>query len=400
MRAVESYVAGSWQAAADGREVHDAVTGTPVATVSSAGVDLAAAHRHARTAGGPALRALTFHERAALLRAVGKMLLADTSELYDLSFTTGATRADAGIDVDGGAGALLAYSGIGRRELPNSRVWVDGDVQPLSRDGSFVAQHVNTPRHGVAVQINAFNFPCWGMLEKLASALLAGVPTIVKAATPTAHVAEALVRRIIESGILPHGTLQFVAGRIDGLFALLDEQDSVSFTGAAATARLLQADLVALDRGTRFSAEADSLNAAVLAPSARPDTTEFSLFCDAVVTEMRAKAGQKCTAVRRVIVPQAHLDAVSEALVERLRGVVVGDPADPSTDMGALVGIDQRADVRAAVEQVGGAVVFDTTEFVGSTPNGGRSWPPPCFAAMMPTLRRPTSSNRSARWPP
>ena len=375
MRVVESYVGGSWHGARGGQPVHHAVTGAEIATVSSEGVDLRAAHEHACTVGGPALRTLTFHDRAAMLRAVGKLLLADTSELYDLSVTTGATRADAGIDVDGGAGALLAYSGIGRRELPNSRVWVDGDVHALSRDGSFVGQHVNTPRHGVAVQINAFNFPCWGMLEKLASALLAGVPTIVKAATPTAHVAEALARRIIDSDILPDGALQFVAGRIDGLFALLDEQDSVSFTGSAATARLLRADIVALDRGTRFSADGAS-------------TAEFSLFCDAVVTEMRAKAGQKCTAIRRVIVPHAHLDAVSEALVERLRGVVVGDPADPSTDMGALVGIDHRADVRAAVEQVGGAVLCDTTEFVGVDPERG--------AFMAPTLLRSDDAHASA----
>ncbi len=371
MRTIESYVAGDWVAGDGDRIVADAVTGEAIGTVGSGGVDLAAAHAHARDVGGPALRALTFHDRAAILRAVGKHLLADTSEFYALSTRTGATRADSGIDVDGGAGALMAYSGIGRRELPNSTVWPDGDVQSLSRDGSFVARHVNVSRPGVAVQINAFNFPVWGMLEKFAPAFLAGVPTIAKPATPTAYLAEAVVRSIVASGLLPDGVLQFVAGDVSPIFDHLDEQDSVSFTGSADTARRLATQSAFVDRGVRFSAEADSLNAAVLAPSAGPDTAEFGLFCDAVRGEMIAKAGQKCTAIRRIIVPAQHLDAVAEALAERLADVVVGDPADADTDMGALVGLEQRDDVRAAIARVGGQVVFDSTEFVGVDPERG-----------------------------
>ncbi len=380
MRTIESYIAGAWQAGDGGRSVADAVTGEPIGTVGAGGLDLAAAHAYARRVGGPALRSLTFHDRAAILRAVGKHLLADTSEFYALSTRTGATRADSGIDVDGGAGALLAYSGIGRRELPNSTVWPDGDVQSLSRNGSFVARHVNVARPGVAVQINAFNFPVWGMLEKLAPAFLAGVPTIVKPATPTAYLTEAVVRSIVETGLLPEGTLQFVAGDVSPIFAVLDEQDSVSFTGSADTARRLQTMAPFVDRGVRFSAEADSLNAAVLAPSAGPDSVEFGLFCDAVLGEMTAKAGQKCTAIRRVIVPEGHVDEVAEAMVERLAGVVVGDPSADDTDMGALVGLEQRDDVRAAIARVGGRPIFDATEFVGVDPERG--------AFLAPTLLR------------
>ena len=380
MRAVESYVAGSWQGAADGRPVHDAVTGEPVATVSSEGLDLAAAHAHARAVGGPALRALTFHDRAAILRAIGKMLLADTSDLYELSFSTGATRSDSAIDIDGGAGSLMAYSGIARRELPNSKVWIDGDVQGLSRDNSFVAQHINTPRLGAAVQINAFNFPCWGMLEKFAPAFIAGVPSIVKPATPTAYLTEAVVRRIIDSGLLPEGALQLVVGRVDGLLDVLDEQDMLSFTGSAATGRLLRSHPAVLDRGVRFSAEADSLNAAVLAPSAGPDTPEFGLFIDEVVNELTTKAGQKCTAIRRVLAPAGTVAAVEEALVARLSQVRVGDPSDAATDMGALVGLDQRTDVREAVDRLGGSVLIDDCEFHGVDGQRG--------AFMAPTLVR------------
>ena len=380
MHAIESYVAGSWTAGTGGRTVADAVTGEPIGTAGSGGIDLAAAHDHARSVGGPALQALTFHDRAAMLRAVGKHLLADTDEFYALSARTGATRNDSAIDIDGGAGALLAYSGIGRRELPNSTVWPDGDVQSLSRDGTFVARHVNVSRPGVAVQINAFNFAVWGMLEKLAPAVLAGVPTIVKPATPTAYLAEAVVRSIVDSGLLPEGALQFVAGDISPLFDCLDEQDSVSFTGSAETARRLATMGPFVDRGARFSAEADSLNAAVLAPSAGVDTPEFDLFCDAVLAEMIAKAGQKCTAIRRVIVPDALVDPVAEAMVERLRAVVVGDPTVDATDMGALVGLEQRDDVRAAVDRVGESTVFDSTDFVGVDPERG--------AFMAPTLLR------------
>ena len=399
MRTVESYVAGRWQPGGGGRTVVDAVTGELIASVGSEGVDLAAAHAHARTVGGPALRALTFHERAALLRAVGKHLLADTSEFYALSTRTGATRADTAIDVDGGAGALLAYSGIGRRELPNSTLWPDGDVQSLSRDGSFVARHVNVARPGVAIQINAFNFPVWGMLEKLAPAFLAGVPTIVKPATPTAYVAEAAVRTILASGLLPEGSLQFVAGDITPIFDLLDEQDSLAFTGSAATARSLRTIPAVLERGVRFSAAADSLNAAVLAPSAGPDTAEFGAFCGAVVGEMVAKAGQKCTAIRRVIVPDTHLDTVSDALVARLEAITVGHPADDATDMGPS-SVWSSEPTSTPPSPAWGPARCSHRNSPDSTPNEARSWRRHCCAPTIRPRRPLTSSSRSARCRP
>ena len=388
MRTLESHVCGSWQAPnADGFVTHHAVTGEPVASVSSTGVDLAAAVDHARTVGGPALRSLGFHERAAILKAVGLHLLAEKESLYELSTATGATRADSWIDIEGGAGVLLGYASKGRRELPHGNVLIDGDPEVLARDGSFLGVHVATPRHGVAVQVNAFNFPVWGALEKLAPAFLAGVPTIVKPATPTAFVAEAMVRIMVDSGILPDGALQLVCGRIDGLFDLLDGQDHVAFTGSADTATMLRAHPTLGARSVRFNAEADSLNAAILGDAAAPGTAEFDLFVAEVVREMTVKAGQKCTAIRRALVPTAHLDAATEALAAALADVRVGDPANPDTQMGALVGVKQREEVRGAVMALRSVsdVVVDTCDLHDVAPDAG--------AFQAPTLLRATDPN-------
>ena len=355
MHRVESYAAGGWhRPAAGGRPLLDAATGEAVAELSAAGLDVAAAAEYGRTVGGPALRDLTFHQRAAILRNVGKMLLADDTkeQLYELSYCTGATRADSWIDIEGGAGVLMSYAGKARRELPNSTVAVDGATEPLSRDDSFSAVHVLTARKGVEVQINAFNFPVWGMLEKLAPAFIAGVPSIVKPASPTAYLAEAAVRIIVESGLLPEGSLQLVCAsptELAGLLDCLGGQDSVAFTGSAATAAGLRAHPAVTERAARLNIEADSLNAAVLAPAATPGTAEFDLFTAEVVKEMTVKAGQKCTAIRRALVPGRHLDAAAEALAAALQAVVVGDPRDQSTGMGSLVGLVQRDEVAASV---------------------------------------------------
>ncbi len=362
-RSVESFLNGRWQSGTDGRPVRSAVNGRVVAEVSAQGLDQAAARSYAITTGGGALRALTFHQRAAILRNLGKALLAETDELYALSCETGATAADSAIDIDGGAGALLSYAAMGRKELPNRTVWPDGDPISLSRDGRFVAQHLNVSRLGVALQINAFNFPCWGMLEKFAPAFLAGVPTIVKPATPTAYLTEAMVRLIDRTGLVPDGALQMIAGDITALLDVLDEQDSISFTGSAATARQLRSNPAVVDRGTRFTAEADSLNAAVLLPSAGNDGPTFELFIETVASELRVKAGQKCTAIRRIIVPASACSAVEEALVERLTTFRIGDPADPATEMGPLVGLEQRTALQQAIEQIGATVVHETTPF-------------------------------------
>ncbi|HVE64542.1 MAG TPA: phenylacetic acid degradation bifunctional protein PaaZ [Mycobacteriales bacterium] len=347
---LESYVQGRWQPGGDeGVPLHHAVSGAEIARITSAGVDMAGALRHASTVGGPALRSLTFHQRALLLKELAQHLTGLSEEFYALSTATGATRKDSDIDIAGGFGTLFAYSSKARRELPNDTVLTDGAVEQLSRKGTFVGQHVCVPLRGAAVQINAFNFPVWGMLEKLAPAFIAGVPSIVKPASPTAFLTELVVRRIIESELLPEGTLQLVCGGAGDLLDHLTGQDLVGFTGSAKTATALRAHPAVLRNGVRFNTEADSLNCSILGLDAKPGTEEFDLYISEVVREMTAKAGQKCTAIRRALVPREHLDAVTEALREALGRVQVGDPADPETTMGALASMGQRDEVRRAV---------------------------------------------------
>ena len=351
MTALRSYVGGSWFTPTDaGVPVSDAVTGVEVARLSTAGIDMGAALDYGRRRGGPALRELTFHQRAGLLKALATDLRAHRDVLYDLSARTGATRRDATFDVDGGIGTLFGYASKGRRELPDDTVYVEGPVEALGRGGQFVGQHIMTSRLGVAVQINAFNFPVWGPLEKFAQAFLAGVPTVIKPASPTAYVTAALVEAIVGSGLLPDGSLQLLCGSAGDLLDHLDEQDSVSFTGSAATARRLHGHPNVLARSVRFTAEADSLNCSILGPDAEPGTAEFELYVGQLVTEMTVKSGQKCTAIRRALVPWDFLDAVTDALAERLAAVVVGDPSDPAVDMGALASLEQREEVRRSVK--------------------------------------------------
>ncbi len=364
---LESYLAGTWRRPADdGEPVRDAVTGAPVARVSRAGVDAAAAVRHARAAGGPALRALTFAERVPLVKAVAGVLTQARDELYALSARTGATRRDSAVDIDGAIGTLAVFASLGRHGLPDSPVLPDGDAEPLGKGGTFAGQHILTPRRGAAVQINAYNFPVWGPAEKLAPALLAGVPAIIKPATQTAYLTELMVRRIIEAGVLPEGALQLACGSARGLLDELGGQDSVWFTGSAATAALLRGHPAVTARSARFNAEADSLNASVLGPDAAPGTPEFGLYVDQLVTEMTVKAGQKCTAIRRALVPAAQAGAVIEAVSARLAAAVVGSPADERAEVGALVSLEQRDDVRSAVTALEGAgtLVFGDPEHV------------------------------------
>ena len=350
MAVLRSYVSGRWTSPADGRPVRDAVTGEEVARVSADGIDLAAALEYGRATGGPALRAMTFHQRAALVKAVGTMLREHRSELYGLSARTGATLGDAKFDVDGGIGVLLGYASKARRELPNDTFYVEGAVEPLSRGGQFTGQHVLTPLLGVAVQVNAFNFPVWGPLEKLAPALIAGVPALIKPATQTAYLTARLAELIIESGLLPDGSVQLVCGSAAGLLDHLTEQDLLGFTGSASTARQLRAHPNVVARAVRFNAEADSLNCSVLGPDAGPGSDEFGWYVRQVVTEMTVKAGQKCTAIRRALVPAAHVDAVIEAIQAELAQVTVGSPADESVTMGALASLEQREEVRRGVK--------------------------------------------------
>ncbi len=282
---------------------------------------------HARDVGGPALRAMTFHERAAALKAMAKMLGEHKDEFYALSARTGATQRDSMVDIDGGIGTVFAIASKGTRELPNDTVVLDGQPERLGREGTFLGQHVYTSRPGVAVQINAFNFPVWGMLEKLAPAFIAGLPTIVKPASQTAYVTEAVVRRIIDSGLLPEGTLQLLCGSPAGLLDELGAQDSVSFTGSASTGAHLRQHASVLHGGVQLGVEADSLNCSILGTDVGLDDPEFELFVKGVVAEMTVKAGQKCTAIRRVIVPSEIADDVVAAISARLAKITVGDPA-------------------------------------------------------------------------
>jgi oxepin-CoA hydrolase/3-oxo-5,6-dehydrosuberyl-CoA semialdehyde dehydrogenase len=372
-----SYLAGAWRTGeGDGTLVRDAVTGETVCAVSSDGLDLAEAVRHAREVGGPALQELDFQARAAALKAVAQALIDRKGELYELSARAGATRADAKVDVDGGFGTTLVYASIGKRGLPAGTVIPDDDPVPLGREGAFVGRHVLTSRRGVAVQINAFNFPVWGMLEKLAPAVLAGVPSLVKPATPTAYVAEHAFRIILEAGALPEGSLQLLCGSAGELLGLLGGQDSVGFTGSAETAGRLRSHPAVTHRSVRFNAEADSVNTSVLGPDAVDGTEERDLFLSALVTEMTVKAGQKCTAIRRAFVPRERLDEVADEVAARLESVVVGAPGAEGVQMGALVGLEQRDDVRARVAELSSAAttVFgdpDHVDVVGADAERG-----------------------------
>lgn len=350
---LKSYVSGQWrEGAGRGVLLRDASTGEVIAEASSSGIDFAAVLDHARNSGGPALRAMTFHERAAALKMLAKHLSGLKAEFYELSYRTGATKDDSWIDIDGGIGTVFAFASKGARELANSRVYLDGGVEGLSKSGAFVGQHIYMPREGAAIHINAFNFPVWGMLEKLAPAILAGVPAIVKPATATAYLTELVVRRIIESGALPEGALQLVCGSLGDLFDHLTCQDLVSFTGSADTAAKLRVHPRVLRHAVPFIAETDSLNSSILAVDAAPGSAEFDLFIKEVAREMTVKAGQKCTAIRKALVPSAFLDDAIAALDQALRAVVVGDPRADGVRMGPLVSLAQRADVRERIAEL------------------------------------------------
>lgn len=360
------YVQGAWwtpESDAGALIVRDASTGEEITRVSSDGLDLAGALEYARAVGQASLGALSFHQRAVLLKKFALALTERKDELYALSARTGATKADSWVDIDGGIGVLFAYSGKGRRELPNSQVFVDGPIEPLSKDGTFLGRHVFTRLPGVAVQINAFNFPVWGALEKFAPAFLAGMPTLVKPATPTGYLAEAFVRILVESGLLPDGSLQLVSGSVPSLFDDLRLGDIAGFTGSASTAAGLRSQT---PQGVRFTAETDSINASVLGPDATEGTPEFDAYVRQLVTEMTTKAGQKCTAIRRAIVPTASADAVIDAVRTRLEAkVVIGDPRVEGVTMGPLVSLAQRDEVLRqvqALQDAGGRIVVGTSD--------------------------------------
>lgn len=349
---LQNYIAGQWVAGAGtGKSLFDAVTGDEVAVASAEDIDFGHALHYARTVGGPALRKLTFHERGRMLRALAIYLTDRKAMYYDWSYKTGATKIDSWIDIDGGIGNLFAYASL-RRQFPNEPYYVDGELAKLSKSGAFIGHHIMVPKEGVAIHINAFNFPVWGMLEKIAVNLLAGVPAVVKPATLTSYVAEVVTKDIIASGILPEGALQLICGNAEGLLDHVISQDVVTFTGSAHTGRMLKRHPRIIDESVPFNMEADSLNASILGPDAAPGTEEFDLFIKEVRKEVTVKAGQKCTAIRRVLVPEQYVEDVQIALSAAFSKTAIGNPRNESVRMGALAGQSQRSEVMEKLEQL------------------------------------------------
>ena len=343
---VSSFAAGQWVMPDSGaRSIASAVTGDVIAQAGNSALDVAGMHAYAREVGGPNLRKLTFHDRARMLKALAMYLTEHKQALYDLSFETGATQSDHAFDIDGGIGTMFVFASKGRREMPDAQIYLDGELEQLGRTGTFMGQHVCVPMQGVGIHINAYNFPVWGMLEKFAPTFLAGVPSIVKPATASCYVTHLCVKLMLDSGILPEGALQLISGGVGDLFMHTDAQDVISFTGSAQTALMLRSTPHLLENSVKFVAEQDSLNASVLGADAAPGTAEFDLFIKEAHREMTTKAGQKCTAIRRIMAPEAHVDAVIEALSARLAKTTIGDPRDKATRMGALVSRSQRDDV-------------------------------------------------------
>jgi oxepin-CoA hydrolase/3-oxo-5,6-dehydrosuberyl-CoA semialdehyde dehydrogenase len=347
MKKLGNLVADQWiDGDGDGTVLLSAVSGQPLAAITSSGIDFQDVLEHARSVGGPHLRKLTFQQRGDMLKALATYLNEIKQEFYTLSTQTGATRKDSWHDIDGGISTMFVFSSKARREMPNDHVFLDGGVEALSRNGSFVGQHIFTSKLGAAIHINAFNFPCWGMLEKLAPTLLAGVPAIIKPASSTAYLTECMVRRIIDSGILPPGSVQLICGTVGNLFDHLDCQDSIAFTGSKTTAEMLQQHPRVVSESVAFTAETDSLNMSILGPDATPGTPEFDLYIQEVTREMTAKAGQKCTAIRRIIAPAGIAGDVVRALSTALGKIRIGNPASKDVDMGALASFGQRDEVR------------------------------------------------------
>lgn len=349
---LQNYALGKWIAGdGDGQALYNAITGEEVATASSKGLDFAEMMDYARKTGGPALRKMTFQERGLMLKKLALHLTAEKEKFYKVSWATGATRADSWIDIEGGIGNLFAYASL-RRQFPDETFCLDGDAAKLSKNGTFIGHHICVPKEGVAIHINAFNFPVWGMLEKIAVNLLAGVPAIVKPATITSFLTEAVVKEIDKSGILPAGSLQLICGSANGILDHVISQDTVTFTGSASTGKLLKSHPRLLEEAVSFNMEADSLNCCVLGKDAVPGTAEFDIFIKEVQREITVKAGQKCTAVRRIIVPENLVEDVQIALGKRLAQTVIGDPQVEGVRMGALAGKTQLKEVAEKVMQL------------------------------------------------
>jgi oxepin-CoA hydrolase / 3-oxo-5,6-dehydrosuberyl-CoA semialdehyde dehydrogenase len=364
MRQLENYVGGKWvPGTGEGQVLYDAVTGEAFARASTGGLDFGEVLAYAREKGNPALRRMTFHERGRMLKALALHLSAQKEKFYTISYRTGATRADSWIDIEGGIGNLFSYASL-RRKFPDEPYSLDGDPHVLGKGGSFAAQHILVPKEGTAIHINAFNFPVWGMLEKIAVNLLAGMPAVVKPATLTSFLTEAVVREIAASGILPEGALQLLCGSAGDMLDHVGSQDVITFTGSAETGLKLKAHPAVLRENVPFTMEADSLNSIVLGEDVDPGMPEWDIFLKEVRREMTVKAGQKCTAIRRIFVPEARLEAVREGLTKALAQTVIGNPAHEKVRMGPLAGAAQREEVRAQVRKLleGSKLVYGTLD--------------------------------------
>ena len=386
---LKNFAEGRWYtASAEGETLHNAITGEPIYTASSEGIDFGAMMHYARTVGGPALRKLTFYQRGLMLKALAMHLTERKEYFYEISYLSGATRADSWIDIEGGIGNLFSYASL-RRQFGSERFYVDGEQAKLSKQGTFVGQHIMVPREGVAIHINAFNFPVWGMLEKIAVNLLAGVPAIVKPATLTSYLTEAVFEEIIKSNIFPEGSLQLICGSARGILDTVESEDIVTFTGSAATGQKLKAHPRITSEAVPFNLEADSLNCCVLGPDVTPDMPEFDLFIKEVAREMTSKTGQKCTAIRRTIVPERLLEDVQIALGKRLAGTTIGDPRAEGVRMGSLASQGQRTEVRERVQELlrsASMVVgnLDNFQVIGADKEKGAFLPPIVLLAENP----------------
>lgn len=352
MQQIQNFALGQWLSGnTEGEILKDASTGEIIASVSSAGLDFEQMLSYGRTTGGKVLRKMSFQQRGLMLKALAMFLLERKDKYYTISYQTGATKVDSWIDIEGGIGNLFANASL-RRRFPDTSFYVDGEHAPLSKGGSFIGQHIMVPKRGVAIHINAFNFPIWGMLEKIAVNLLAGMPCIVKPASLTSYLTEAMVRDIIASKILPEGCLQLVCGSARGILDHVESQDVVTFTGSAETGRMLKAHPKIISEAVPFNMEADSLNCSVLGLDSVPGTPEFDLFIKEIKREMTVKCGQKCTAVRRIIVPETLIEDVQSALVKALAQTTIGDPRVEGVKMGALAGKVHQQEVQEKIQQL------------------------------------------------
>tara|TARA_B110000091_G_scaffold178112_1_gene193717 strand:- start:803 stop:2845 length:2043 start_codon:yes stop_codon:yes gene_type:complete len=381
---LQNYVLGNWiEGSKEGKALYNAISGEQIFTASSAGLDFGEILQYGRSKGSPALRKMTFQERGLMLKALALFLLKKKKSYYTLSWATGATKVDSWIDIEGGIGNLFANASL-RRQFPDLPYYIDGESIPLSKEGSFIGHHIQVPKRGIAIHINAFNFPIWGMLEKVAVNLMAGVPAVVKPATITCFLTELMVKDIIESKILPEGALQLICGSANGILDHVESEDVVTFTGSASTGKMLKSHPRLIDKAVPFNMEADSLNCSVLGSDAKPGTAEFDLFIKGVRTEMTVKAGQKCTAIRRIIVPEELAEDVQIALGKALSKTTMGDPQVEGVRMGALAGQEQVTEVREKIELLSKSqeIVYgnlDNFEVTGADKNKGAFLSPILF---------------------